>query len=73
MRAIARRLNVDFKTVRRYVRASSADELVAGGVQVSVLDRFKPYLNGRLAEEVRNVTMLRARSPNRATPAATTP
>jgi len=58
MRAIARRLNVNFKTVRRYVRASSVDELVAGGVQVSVLDPFKPYLNGRLAEGVRNVTLL---------------
>lgn len=58
MRAIARRLNVNFKTVRRYVRASSADVLVAGGVQVSVLDPFKPYLNDRLAEGVRNVTML---------------
>ena len=60
MRAIARRLNVNFKTVRRYVRASSADVLVAGGVQVSVLDPFKPYLNDRLAEGVRNVTMLLA-------------
>jgi transposase len=60
MRAIARRLNVDFKTVRRYVRASSADVLVAGGVQISVLDPFKPYLNDRLAEGVRNVTMLLA-------------
>jgi len=58
MRAIARRLNINFKTVRRYVRASSVDELVAGGVQVSVLDPFKPYLNGRLAEGVRNVTLL---------------
>jgi len=60
MRAIARRLNVNFKTVRRYVRASSADVLVAGGVQISVLDPFKPYLNDRLAEGVRNVTMLLA-------------
>lgn len=60
MRAIGRRLNVNFKTVRRYVRASSADALVAGGVQVSVLDPFKPYLNDRLAEGVRNVTMLLA-------------
>lgn len=58
MRAIARRLDVDFKTVRRYVRSSSVDVLVAGGVQVSVLDPFKPYLNVRLAEGVRNVIML---------------
>ena len=50
MRVIARRLEVNFKTVRRYVRASSADALAAGGVQVSVLDPFKPYLNDRLAQ-----------------------
>jgi hypothetical protein len=60
MRAIARRLAVDFKTARRYVRASSADELVAGGVQVSVLDPFKPYLNDRLAHGERNATRLLA-------------
>ena len=60
MRAIARRLNVNFKTVRRYVRASSVDELVAGGVQVSVLDPFKPYLNDRLADGERNATRLLA-------------
>src|SRR5664279_5312117 len=58
MRAIARRLDVNFKTVRRYVRASSVDVLVAGGVQVSVLGSFKPYLNDRLAEGERNATRL---------------
>jgi transposase len=60
MRAIARRLDVNFKTVRRYVRAASADVLVAGGMQVSVLDPFKPYLNGRLADGQRNATRLLA-------------
>jgi len=60
MRAIARRLDVNFKTVRRYVRASSVDVLVAGGVQVSVLDPFKPYLNDRLADGERNATRLLA-------------
>ena len=60
MRAIARRLEVNFKTVRRYVRASSVDALVAGGVQVSVLDPFKPYLNDRLAQGERNATRLLA-------------
>jgi hypothetical protein len=34
--------------------------LVAGGVQVSLLDPFKPYLNDRLAEGVRNATRLLA-------------
>jgi transposase len=42
MRAIARRLDVNFKTVRRYVRAASVDALLAGGTQASVLDPFKP-------------------------------
>ena len=60
MRAVARRLDVNFKTVRRYVRASSVDALVAGGVQVSVLDPFKPYLNDRLAHGERNATRLLA-------------
>jgi transposase len=60
MRAVARRLDVNFKTVRRYVRASSVDALVAGGVQVSVLDPFKPYLNDRLADGERNATRLLA-------------
>ena len=60
MRAIARRLDVNFKTVRRYVRAASVDALLAGGVQVSVLDPFKPYLNDRLADGERNATRLLA-------------
>ncbi len=58
MRAIARRLDLNFKTVRRYLRAGSVDSLLAGGVQVSVLDSFKPYLNERLAEGERNATLL---------------
>ena len=33
---------------------------MAGGPQVSALDPFKPYLNDRLAEGVRNVTLLLA-------------
>ncbi|HEY7815960.1 MAG TPA: ISL3 family transposase [Nakamurella sp.] len=60
MRAIARRLDVNFKTVRRYVRAASVDVLVAGGIQVSVLDPFKPYLNDRLTDGERNATRLLA-------------
>jgi transposase len=58
MRAIARRLDLNFKTVRRYLRAASVDSLLASGVQVSVLDPFKPYLNGRLAQGERNATVL---------------
>ena len=58
MRAIARRLDLNFKTVRRYLRADSVDALLAGGVRVSVLDSFKPYLHDRLADGVRNATVL---------------
>jgi transposase len=60
MRAIARRIEVNFKTVRRYVRAPNVDVLMAGGVQASVLDPFKPYLNDRLAHGERNATRLLA-------------
>jgi transposase-like protein len=74
MRTIARRLDVNFKTVRRYVRAASVDALLAGGVQASVLDPFKPYLNDRLAHGERNATRLLAEiTGQRGTPAATTP
>ena len=58
MRAIARRLDLNFKTVRRYLRAGSVDSQLASGVQVSVLDPFKPYLNERLAQGERNATRL---------------
>jgi len=60
MQAIARRLEVNFKTARRYVRAASVDALLAGGVQVSVLDPFKAYLIDRLAHGERNATRLLA-------------
>ena len=60
MRAIARRLDLNFKTVRRYLRAGSVEALLASGVQVSVLDPFKPYLNERLADGERNATRLLA-------------
>jgi len=58
MRAIARRLDLNFKTVRRYLRAGGVDSLLAGGVRASVLDSFKPYLHDRLADGVRNATVL---------------
>ena len=51
---------MNFKTVCRYVRAASVDALLAGGMQVSGLDPFKPYLNDRLAEGVLNATRLLA-------------
>jgi len=58
MRAIARKLDLNFKTVRRYLRADGVETLLAGGVRASVLDPFKPYLHERLAEGQRNATVL---------------
>ena len=57
---IARRLGVDVKTVRRYLRADSVEQLIAGGGRVSKLDPFKPYLHQRLSTGARNATALRA-------------
>jgi hypothetical protein len=73
MRAIARKLDLNFKTVRRYLRADGVDTLLAGGVRVSVLDSFKPYLHERLASGQRNATVLLGEINDRDTPAATTP
>ena len=42
MRAIARRLDVNFKTVRRYVRAASVDVLLAGGCRSACWTRSSP-------------------------------
>jgi transposase len=58
MRAIARKLDLNFKTVRRYLRADSVETLLVGGVRSSVLDSFKPYLHDRLADGMRNATVL---------------
>ena len=57
---IGRRLGLDVKTVRRYLRADAVEELVAGGVRTSKLDPFKPYLHQRLTAGVRNATALHA-------------
>jgi hypothetical protein len=46
--------------VRRYLRAPSVDALLAGGMRVSVLDSFKPYLHERLADGEYNATVLLA-------------
>jgi len=60
MGMIARRLELDFKTVRRYLRADSVEQLVAGGVRTSKLDPFKTYLHQRLTAGARNATELHA-------------
>ena len=56
--AIARKLDLNFKTVRRYLLAGNVDALLAGGVRVSVLDPFKPYLHDRLARGMPNAAVL---------------
>jgi len=60
MPMIARRLELDFKTVRRYLRADCVEQLVAGGVRASKLDPFKPYLHRRLSAGARNAAALHA-------------
>jgi len=67
MGMIARRLGLDFKTVRRYLRADSVEQLVAGGVRASNLDPFKPYLHRRLTTGVRSATALHAEIVKRGT------
>ena len=49
--AIARRLSLDRKTVRRFARATAVEELsVTAGRRNSVLDDYKPYLLDRFHE-----------------------
>ena len=60
MRVIARKLDLNFKTVRRYLHADSVETLLAGGVTASVLDPFKPYLHERVSQGVSNGTALLA-------------
>ena len=57
MRAIARKLDLNFKTVRRYLCADSVETLLAGGVRASVLDSFK-HLHERMAGGQRSATVL---------------
>ena len=63
--AIARKLDLNFKTVHRYLRAGSVDALLAGGVRVSVLDPFKPYLHDRLARGMPNAAVLHRETAER--------
>jgi len=60
MPMIARRLGLDFKTVRRYLCADSVEQLAASGVRASNLDPFKPYLHQRLTAGIRSGTALHA-------------
>ena len=60
MPMIASRLELDVKTVRRYLRADSVEQLIAGGLRTSTLDPFKSYLHQRLSAGARNATALHA-------------
>jgi len=73
MAMIARRLGLDFKTVRRYLVADIVKQLVAGGVRAGKLDPFKPHLHQRLMAGARRPPRCTPKSSTRATPGATTP
>ncbi len=52
MQAAARELGLAYNTVRKYVRADSADALTASSWanRVTILDAYKPYLHQRLGQ-----------------------
>ncbi|MCZ4590130.1 hypothetical protein O4328_42035 [Rhodococcus opacus] len=46
--AIGRKLSLNRRTVRRFVRATDVEELLANArFRTSLLDEFKPYLHER--------------------------
>ncbi|MEO3863627.1 transposase [Acrocarpospora sp. B8E8] len=57
--AIARALNLERPTVRRFATAASLEELLAKTLErASVLDPFEPYLQQRIAEGCHNAAQL---------------
>ncbi|MET8543924.1 ISL3 family transposase [Kitasatospora sp. NPDC004799] len=60
LREIARRLGLGRNTVRKYARAASPEAMLHGQWQnrTSKLDRFKPYLDQRMAEGCTNLARL---------------
>jgi transposase len=61
LRAIARELGVDRKTVRRFAHATTGDEAVARAIsRPTVLDRYQPHLHRRWAEGCRDAAVLHA-------------
>jgi transposase len=59
--AICRATGLTFRTVQRFARAASVDELLAGAInRESKLDRFKPYICQRWNEGVTDAAALHA-------------
>jgi transposase len=61
LRAIARELGVDRKTVRRFAHATTGDRAVARAIsRPTVLDRYQPHLYRRWTEGCRDTAVLHA-------------
>jgi transposase len=58
IRTIATRLDVARNTVRKYLRAPEVPKPVPRPARSSLLDPYKPYLQGRLAEGLDNAVVL---------------
>lgn len=69
LREIARQLQLDRKTVRRFAQAHSADDLIARTVdRDTLLDTHRPYLHQRWNEGCRDVAVLHAELAQRGYP-----
>ena len=61
LRAIARELGADRKTVRRFAHATTSDEAVARAISwPTVLDRYQPHLHRRWNEGCHDAAVLHA-------------
>ena len=61
LRAIARELGLDRKTVRRFAHAATSDEAVARAIsRPTVLDRYQPHLHRRWTEGCHDAAVLHA-------------
>ncbi|WP_210435149.1 ISL3 family transposase [Saccharopolyspora sp. ASAGF58] len=59
IRAVARELDLDRKTARRYFQAGSVEELLSKTAsRSSLLDEYKPYLHQRFNDGCANVSLL---------------
>ena len=63
--AIRRATGLDRRTVQRYARAASADELLAGISRESKLDEFKPYICQRWNQGLTDAAQIHAELPQR--------